>query len=54
MKFTITQEKEEYIARNIQFSKDLFNSINKIKGNISLNKFVIKAVKYALNNMEEK
>ena len=30
MKFKI-EEKEEYIFRNIRFSKELFNKINKVK-----------------------
>lgn len=53
MQFTTTKEKQEYIIRNIQFSKELFNKINSIKDNISLNKFVIQAVKYAIYNMED-
>ena len=52
MKFKI-EEKEEYIFRNIRFSKELFDSINKVKGNISFTRFVIEAIKYALNNMED-
>ena len=52
MKFKI-EEKEEYITRNIRFSKELFDSINKVKGNISFTKFVIEAIKYAMENMED-
>ena len=52
MKFKI-EEKEEYIFRNIRFSKELFNEINKVKGNNSFTRFVIEAIKYALNNMED-
>ena len=52
MKFKI-DEKEEYVFRNIRFSKELFNKINKVKGNNSFTKFVIEAIKYALENMED-
>ena len=52
MKFKI-EEKEEYVFRNIRFSKELFDSINKVKGNNSFTKFVIEAIKYALDNMDE-
>ena len=52
MKFKI-EEKEEYVIRNIRFSKELFDKINKEKGNITFTKFVIEAVKYALDNMED-
>ena len=51
MKFKI-EEKEEYIFRNIRFSKELFDSINKVKGNVTFTKFVIEAIKYAIENME--
>ena len=50
MKFKI-EEKEEYIFRNIRFSKELFDSINKVKGEVTITKFVIEAIKYALENM---
>ena len=52
MKFKI-EEKEEYIFRNIRFSKELFDNINKVRGNNSFTKFVIEAIKYALDNMED-
>ena len=52
MKFKI-EEKEEYIFRNIRFSKTLFNEINKVKGDVPFTKFVIEAIKYALDNMED-
>ena len=52
MKFKI-EEKEEYIFRNIRFSKELFDKINEEKGNNSFTRFVIEAVKYAIENMEE-
>ena len=52
MKFKI-EEKEEYIFRNIRFSKELFNEINKVKGNNSFTRFVIEAIKYAIDNMED-
>ena len=52
-KFKIKEDKEEYIIRNIRFSKELFLKINNIKGNNSFTKFVIEAVKYAIDNMEE-
>ena len=51
-KFKI-EEKEEYIFRNIRFSKEIFDKINKVKGNNSFTKFVIEAIKYALDNMED-
>ena len=51
MKFKI-EEKEEYIFRNIRFSKELFDSINKVKGDVTFTKFVIEAIKYDLDNME--
>ena len=47
MKFKI-EEKEEYIFRNIRFSK-----INKVKGKNTFTKFVIEAIKYAIDNMED-
>ena len=52
MKFKI-EEKEEYIFRNIRFSKELFNEINKVKGKNTFTKFVIEAIKYAIDNMED-
>ena len=52
-KFKI-EEKEEYIFRNIRFSKDLFKEINEVKGKNTFTKFVIEAVKYAIDNMEDK
>ena len=52
MKFKI-EKKEEYIFRNIRFSKELFNEINKVKDNITFTKFVIEAIKFALDNMED-
>ena len=51
-KFKI-KEREEYIFRNIRFSKDLFDRTNKVKGNNSFTRFVIEAIKYALDNMEK-
>ena len=53
-KFKIKNEKEEYIYRNIRFNKELFDKINDIKGNNSFTKFVIEAIKYALDNIEGK
>ena len=50
MKFKI-EEKEEYIFRNIRFSKELFDEINKVKGDVTFTKFVIESIKYALDNM---
>ena len=52
MKFKI-EEKEEYIFRNIRFSKELFDEINKVKGDVTFTKFVIESIKYALDNMED-
>ena len=51
-KFKI-EKKEEYIFRNIRFSKEIFDKINKVKGNNSFTKFVIEAIKFALDNMED-
>ena len=51
-KFKI-ETKEEYIFRNIRFSKELFTKINEVKGKNTFTKFVIEAVKYALDNMED-
>lgn len=53
-KFKLENKKEEHIYRNIRFSKELFDKINNVKGNNSFTKFVIEAIKYALDNMEEK
>lgn len=52
-KFKINNEKEEHVIRNIRFSKELFDKINKLKGNNSFTKFVIEAIKYALDNIED-
>ena len=51
-KFKI-EEKEEYIFRNIRFSKELFNRINEVKKENSFTKFVLEAIKYAIDNMED-
>ena len=53
IKFKIKEEKEEYVYRNIRFSKELFNRINKVKGKYSFTKFVIEAIKFALDNIED-
>lgn len=53
MKFRLESKKEEFVFRNIRFSKDLFDKINKVKGNNTFTKFVIEAVKYALENIED-
>ena len=52
-KFKIEKEVEEYIFRNIRFSKELYDKINDVKGNVTFTKFVIEAIKYALDNMED-
>lgn len=52
-KFKINAEKEEYIYRNIRFNRELFDKINNVKGSNSFTKFVIEAIKYALENMED-
>ena len=52
MKFKI-EDKDEYIFRNIRFSKELFDKINKVKGDVTFTKFVIEAVKFAIINMED-
>ena len=51
-KFKI-DEKKDYVFRNIRFSKELFDKINSVKGKNTFTKFVIEAVKFALDNMEE-
>ena len=51
-KFKI-EKKKEYITRNIRFSKELFDSINKVRGKNTFTKFVIEAIKFALDNMED-
>ena len=48
-----TETKEEYVFRNIRFSKELFDRINSVKGKNTFTKFVIEAIKYALDNMED-
>ena len=53
MKFKI-EKKEEYIFRNIRFSKELFDEIKKVKGKNTFTRFVIEAIKYAINNMEDR
>jgi len=52
-KFKIKKDVEEYTFRNIRFSKELFDRINKVKGNVTFTKFVIEAVKYAIDNMDK-
>ena len=52
-KFKIEKDVEEYIFRNIRFNKELFDRINKVKGNVTFTKFVIEAVKYAIDNMDK-
>ena len=51
-KFKI-DDKNDYVFRNIRFSKELFDKINNVKGKNTFTKFVIEAIKYALDNMEE-
>lgn len=51
-KFKI-EDKEEYIFRNIRFSKELFDKINKVKGKNTFTRFIIEAVKYAIDNMDK-
>ena len=43
---------EEYVFCNIRFPKSLWERVNKEKGSISFTKFVIEAIKYALDNLE--
>lgn len=53
-KFKIKKDKEEYLFRNIRFSKELFERINRVKPkSVSFTKFVIEACKYAIDNMDE-
>ena len=51
-KFKI-EEKKDYVFRNIRFSKELVDKINSVKGKNTFTKFVIEAIKYALDNMED-
>jgi hypothetical protein len=48
-------EREEYINKTFRIEKKLLDELNKIcdKKNISLNKLVVKCIKYALNNLED-
>lgn len=48
-------EREEYVNKTFRIEKNLLDELNKIcdKKNISLNKLVIKCIKYALNNLED-
>lgn len=48
-------EKEEYVNRTFRIPKKLIDRIGVIctKKNISVNKFVIMCIEYALNNLEE-
>lgn len=52
-KFKITEDKKEYLFRNIRFSKELFDKINKEKDKASFTKFVIEACIYALDNIDK-
>ena len=52
-KFKIEKAEKEYIFRNIRFSKELFAKINEVKKENSFTKFVIEAIKYAIDNMED-
>ncbi len=49
-------EKEEYVNKTFRLEKKLVDELEKIcnKKNISLNKLVVKCIKYALNDMEDK
>lgn len=48
-------EREEYVNKTFRIEKHLIEEMEKIcdKKNISLNKLVIKCIRYALDNLEE-
>ena len=48
-------EKEEYINKTFRMEKKLVDELEMIcdQKNISLNKLVVKCIKYALDNLEE-
>ena len=48
-------EKEEYVNKTFRINKKLINELEIIcdKKNISLNKLVVKCIKYALENLDE-
>ena len=52
-KFKKEKDVEEYIFRIQRFNKELFDRINSVKGNVAFTKFVIEAIKYALDNIED-
>jgi len=47
-------EREEYINKTFKFARQLVDRMNKVcdRKNISLNKFVVKCVEYALENSD--
>lgn len=48
-------EKEEYVNKTFRMEKKLVDELEMIcdQKNISLNKLVVKCIKYALDNLEE-
>lgn len=48
-------EKEEYVNKTFRIEKKLVEKLEVIcdQKNISLNKFVVKCIKYALDNLED-
>ena len=48
-------EREEYVNKTFRIEKKLVDELEKIctEKNISLNKLVIKCIKYALENLED-
>ncbi len=53
MKFKLEKKREEVEFRNIRFPKELFDKINKEKGNITFTSFVLQACEFALENLEK-
>jgi len=54
----IRKRQEQFIialllSKDKKMQKEIFDKINKVKGNNSFTKFVIEAIKYALDNMED-
>lgn len=48
-------EREEYVNKTFRFEKNLVDELEIIcnKKNVSLNKLVVKCIKYALENLED-
>jgi len=52
-KFKLKKKQEEVLFRNIRFPKELFDKINKEKGEVSFTQFVLQACIYALDNLSK-